>query len=146
MKCRIAGLALSLAGLAACANPNTLRRPGTSYTLYSDEVKGPSRDRCAKLRAGDDAKTRCEEFKQEAVRYLRGLNVSDQVCVEGGFGEEPTASCKARGGIVDAGAENFLIEIRDPTLDSTWKGHHQKTVMFDHAALVDIYLRDRGFE
>ena len=76
----------------------------------------------------------------------RSLSVGDTVCMENTLGEEMTAECKARGVIVDGDAHGFLIEFRDPSTTSKWKDEQGKRVYFENGALIDIYLRERGYE
>jgi hypothetical protein len=108
------------------------------------KVLAPTVDRCT--RAKDPERKTCEQFKQDAHKYLSGLNVNDNLCIEGGVGDEPGATCKARGQIIDGNNQGFLVKIHDPTPGSHWQGLSDHNVWFDNEALVDQYLADRGFE
>jgi len=114
--------------------------------MDSSSIKAPKKDRCESYKSAATTYSQCEQFKTEAVEYLRKLSTSDTVCLEEGFGEEPGPNCKARGTIVDGDERGYLIRLNDPTSDSKWKDYQDKRVYFENGALVDIYLRERGYE
>lgn len=134
------GLGAALA-LSACTHGRVLERPDKVPV-----VAAPAHDRCEQFLGARSLFLQCAEAKQQAVDYIHKLNTGDAVCVEGGFGEEPREGCKARGFIVDADGQGFAVELRDARLDSRWKDQNQKTVYFENGALVDLYLRERGYE
>lgn len=112
----------------------------------AQSVDAPEKDRCESYASAKTTYTQCQQFKTAAVEYLRHLSTGDTVCMENTFGEEMTDACKARGVIVDGDPRGFLIEFRDPSTASKWKDYQQKRVYFENGALIDIYLRERGYE
>jgi len=72
--------------------------------------------------------------------------VSDNVCLEGGFGEEPGPACKARGQITDGNTTGFLFTVHEPAAGSHWQSYGDRKVWVDNDALVDQYLVDRGYQ
>ncbi|MBS2032039.1 MAG: hypothetical protein JST54_29340 [Deltaproteobacteria bacterium] len=112
----------------------------------STSVKAPKQDRCEAYKSAATTYSQCQQFKSDAVTYLRKLSPNDSVCLEEGFGEEPGPTCKARGTIVDADEHGMLIRVNDPMLQSKWKDYQDKRVYFENGALIDLYLRERGYE
>lgn len=136
---------IGVLALAACSHAES-GIPSRADEIAIDEVRAPLHDRCEKLRAAADLYRSCQTERQNAVEYLRKLNTGDSICLENGFGEEPRAGCKARGAVMDADARGFLIEVRDPAFDSAWHKDQGRRIYFENGALVDIYLRERGYE
>lgn len=107
-------------------------------------IPGPERDRCQKLGKGA-ARGRCDEAKYLAEIYVRKLAVGDQVCLEGGFGEQPTGACLARAAVIDTGSNALLVEVRDAKPDSRWAKREIEGYWMEETALVDLYLAEAGY-
>jgi hypothetical protein len=107
-------------------------------------IPAPAVDRCAATK-GSGAGKRCAEAKYLAEIYVRKLDVGTDVCLEGGFGDEPTGACLARGGVSDTRPDQVLIEIRGAKPDSRWFKKEQNQYWFEEGALVDLYLADHGY-
>jgi hypothetical protein len=137
---RIRGALLVLAMSTACHEGANTVRP---QDAASEKVMGPKIDRCAVVTGAD--RDKCNQMKAEARKYISGLNVNDNFCVEGGFGEEPGPECKARGQIIDGDTEGFLVKIHDPVAGSHWQGYADKNIWIANEALIDQYVVDRGF-
>ena len=88
---------------------------------------------------------RCDEAKYLAEIYVRKLDVGTDVCLEGGFGDEPGGACLARGGVVDTRTNEVLLEVRGAKPDSRWFKKEQNQYWFEEGALVDLYLADHGY-
>jgi hypothetical protein len=131
-------------GVTGC----TTTHPGAMYARVDDRrvVAAPKVDRCEAFKGAATTFAQCQDFKQQAVNYLHKLSTGDAMCVENGFGEEPREGCKARAFIIDADNHGFTTEIRYPALDSKWKDANQQKIYFENGALVDLYLRERGYE
>ncbi len=109
-------------------------------------VAAPTRDRCAKFAKGSAELSGCEQLKQTAMEWTRHLNSGDEICLDNYFGEEPGGKCKARGVLVDSGSEGFTIEVRDAQVESRWINYNQRKVWFATGAMIDQYLKERGYE
>ena len=107
-------------------------------------IKAPLKYRCAALGQSGAAK-RCEEAKYLGEIYVRKLDVRTDVCLEGGFGDEPTGSCLARAHVADSRPNEVLLEVRGAKPDSRWFHKEQNQYWFEEGALVDLYLADHGY-
>ena len=87
----------------------------------------------------------CEEARYLSQLYVRRLSTSDQVCLEGGFGEPPAASCMCRASVGDVGTDKVLLEIRDARPESRWFKSVGAELWFEEGALVDLYLAEHGY-
>jgi hypothetical protein len=108
-------------------------------------VGAPAADRCAKYTKPAEGGP-CRQMKETAFEWTRHLNVGDQLCMEAPFGDDISHGCKARGAIVDSGADFYVIEIRDAHTDSVWFKYNERRVRYATGALVDQYLKERGYE
>ena len=109
-------------------------------------INAPTSDRCAKYKRGTAEASGCLEMRQTATEWTRHLNVGDEFCMDTVFGDEVNRNCKARGVLTDAGGDGFIIEIRDARTDSTWYAYNQRRIWYATSALVDSYLKERGYE
>ena len=139
--------------LAACAAPLLGCRSHEHTGPYmhqmdfnAENVAAPAKDRCESYAAAKTTYQQCQGFKTTVVEYLRKITTGDTICLEDGFGEEPGPNCKARGVLMDADSHGFLVEFRDPSTASKWKDYQGKRVYFENGALIDIYLREHGYE
>lgn len=141
---RTLALTVAACALAGC----TTTSGGAMYARHDTTriVAAPKLDRCDAFKGARTTFTQCQEFKQQAIDYIHKLNTGDAICVENGMGEEPREGCKARAYIIDADNHGFTTEIRYPTLDSKWKDANQQRVYFENGALIDLFLRERGYE
>lgn len=110
----------------------------------AEAIHGPPVDRCTHAPVAE--RDRCDQMKADARKYIAGLNVNDNVCLEGGFGDDPGPSCKARGRIADGNNQGFLFTVYDPASGSHWQSYADRKVWVDNEALVDQYLVDRGYQ
>jgi hypothetical protein len=138
------GLGFSLLGATGCFEGQRKffgidRQPALT-------IQGPSKDRCQKLPKGTTTRDTCDQQRQAANDYIRKINAGDVVCLENGFGDDPTSECKARAFILDSAKEGYSIEVREAKIESSWYQYSGRTVYFTFGALVDLYLKERGYE
>jgi len=138
--------ALLALALAACIHDDreTRDRSNDPFGGAAPEVKAPRFDRCVPHQK-TSLKGACEDAKFLAQTYARGLSVGDEVCLEGGFGDNPGGACLARAAVVDTGTDRALLEIREARPESRWFKKVQYQVWFEEGALVDLYLAERGY-
>ena len=105
----------------------------------------PKEQRCAKYKAGGAPAANCAESKYLAEIYVRRLASGDEICLEGGFGDEPTGACLSRAAIVDTATNRVLVEIRQSKPESKWFSHEQSQFWFEEGALVDLYIAEHGY-
>ena len=136
------GVALS----SGCVHDTRTQRDRGAAGLVenTETIHAPLKDRCGALGATGAGK-RCEEAKYLGAIYVRKLDVGTDVCLEGGFGDEPTGACLSRAQVADSRPGEVLLEVRGAKPDSRWfhKDHNQ--YWFEEAALVDLYLADHGY-
>ncbi len=145
---RRAALALALAGaLSGCVTEARASRVrGASGFLENvAEYEAPAQSRCARFSRGSRAGEACEEARYLAEVYVRKLSPGDDVCLEGGFGDPPAASCRARGMVADVATNRILLEVRQARPDSRWFQKESNQFWFQEGALVDLYLVDHGY-
>lgn len=139
--------ALGLVAMTACAGHGHAGMWADMSDHDIETVAAPPHTRCEALRAAPTTFTQCQRAVAEVTAYLRHLSTGDEVCLEGGFGDDRVGDrCKARGHVLDADPHGFLIQIRDPSLDSRWASAQGRRIYFENGALVDLYLRERGYE
>lgn len=139
--------ALGLSALTACAGHGHAGMWSDMSDHDIETVAAPPHNRCEALHNAPTTFAQCQRAVSEVTEYLRHLNTGDEVCLEGGFGDDRVGDhCKARGHVLDADAHGFLIQVRDPSLDSRWKNAQGHKLYFENGALVDLYLRERGYE
>lgn len=137
---------LSAMVLGGCLHDERPQRDRGAAGLVENTqtIAAPLKDRCA-AKVGSGAGKRCDEAKYLGEIYVRKLDVGTDVCLEGGFGDEPTGACLARGGVSDTRTNEVLIEIRGAKPDSRWFKKEQNQYWFEEGALVDLYLADHGY-
>lgn len=62
------------------------------------------------------------------------------MCLEGGFGDRPLASCLARASVADTDTNRILLEVRNAQPGSKWFNKEANQFWFEEGALVDLYL------
>jgi hypothetical protein len=130
---------------SSCLHDTSVQRERSGgYGDQAPEIKAPLQDRCVG-HGKSSVRSHCDEAKYLAQLYARRLAPGDGVCLEGGFGDEPTGSCMARAAVVDTDTNRALIEIRDARPESRWFKKVQYQVWFEEGALVDLYLAERGY-
>jgi hypothetical protein len=107
-------------------------------------IRAPAQDRCVALGKAS-VRSGCDDALYLASEYTRRLSVGDEVCLEGGFGEEPGAACKARAAVIDTGPDRVKVEVRSAKPDSRWFKSEMRHAWYEEGALVDLYLADRGY-
>jgi hypothetical protein len=143
---RIAALLFLPLLLAGCFRDTreSRERGGMMFGSEAQEIRAPLRDRCDSH--GKSAmRGPCEEAKYLAQLYARKLSVGDEVCLEGGFGDNPGGACLARAAVVDTATNRALLEVRDARPESRWFKRVQNEVWFEEGALVDLYLAEHGY-
>ncbi len=144
----IVTVVLTLCAAVACTpaatTPSVRDRGAGTFFSGAPEIRGPEVDRCERYR-----KTTRDQFCQDA-KYLgqswaRSLSPGDEVCLEGGVGEEVGASCSARASVADVGTNRVLIEIRSARPDSRFVDDVQKQAWYAEDALVDLFLAEQGW-
>ena len=142
---RLTALALCVTTLGCIKDNRPQRDRGAAGIMENTEIiRGPAKHRCSGLGKGGAGK-RCEEAKYLAEIYVRKLDVGTDVCLEGGFGDEPGGACLARASVADARPGEVLLEVRGAKPDSRWFHKEQNQFWFEEAALVDLYLADHGY-
>lgn len=137
-------LLLALAGCVRDARPAQERGASGSFS-QAGEIHGPPIDRCQKAVETGGGKPGCRDARYLAQMYVRGLGTTDEVCLEGGFGQADPPSCIARAFVADAGRGRLLLEIRAAQPQSRWYKHVPQQLWFAEDALVDLYLAERGY-
>lgn len=144
---RTALAALAVFSLApACITDNrTPRDRGTGIFENTQTIEGPTQVRCDKYAKGSKLRGPCDDARYLADTYVRRLSSGDDVCLEGGFGEEANRGCLTRATVMDTAPAKVLLEINEAKPHSRWfsKEHHQ--YWFEERALVDLYLSERGY-
>lgn len=132
--------------MAGCLSDNRASRDRGAAGLFenTETVHAPLQSRCKKLGSGAAGK-RCDEAKYLAEIYVRKLSSGDQVCLDGGFGDEPGGACRARASVQDVAPQGLLLELRNPKPDSKWFNKDANQIWFEEGALVDLYLQDHGY-
>lgn len=145
---RIAAVLILFFGAAACTPSSTTRnvRDRGAGNLFAGvpEVRGPLADRCEQYRQTTRDQF-CRDAKYLGQAWARNLSPGDEVCLEGGVGEEVSGSCAARASVADVGTNRVLIEIRSARPDSKFVNDVQKQAWYEEGALVDLYLAEQGW-
>ena len=129
-----------------CADTRASRdRGATGFFENVPLYPAPAVGRCDKFKKGGAAFAACDEAKYLAQIYVRRMSTGDEVCLEGGFGEKPSAACLARAAVVDTATERNLLEVRETKPDSKWFKKEQNQFWFEEGALVDLYLAEHGY-
>jgi hypothetical protein len=137
---------LLLGGLG-CSSIETRPDPRDEDPLFGSNVpvfKAPPADRC-KVLGKSSPRPGCEDARYLGTEYTRRLAVGDEVCIEGGYGEEPGSACKARAAVIDTGTNRVKLEIRGAKPDSRWFNAEMRHAWYEEGALVDLYLSERGY-
>ncbi|MBE2253487.1 MAG: hypothetical protein IAE78_28425 [Myxococcus sp.] len=137
-----------LTTLAASCLTDTRASRDRGATGLFDNVPvypAPEVSRCAKFKKGGSAAAACDEAKYLAELYVRRLSSGDEVCLEGGFGDRPLASCLARASVADTDTNRLLLEVRNAQPSSKWFNKESNQFWFEEGALVDLYLADHGY-
>ncbi|MDP1823496.1 MAG: hypothetical protein Q8L48_09645 [Archangium sp.] len=134
---------VALVVLSGCIS--TRDRGGADWSSRAATYKTPEVLRCAKFKPGGGPAAACAEAKYLGEVYVRKLATGDEVCLEGGFGDEPTSACQARATIVDTATNKLLVEIRKVRPESKWFSHEQTQFWFEEGALVDLYVAEHGY-
>lgn len=140
----VSGLMLSVLG---CSRIETRPNPQDEDTLFGSSVpyvKAPQVDRCSSHKKSA-AGASCEDARYLGTEYTRRLAVGDEVCLEGGYGDDVGPSCKARAAVVDTGPNGVKLEIRSAKPDSRWFNSEMRHAWYEEGALVDLYLAERGY-
>jgi len=133
--------------VSGCTGTGAFRPdPNNDDPLYGviPVVKAPLKSRC-EAQGSSAARASCEDALYLATEYTRRLSVGDEVCMEGGYGEEPGAACKARAAIIDTSPNQVKLEVRGPKPDSRWFNVEMRHAWYEEGALVDLYLSERGY-
>lgn len=142
----LALLAVATASTGCVRDDRVARDQGgaTPFERGAHTVAAPPQNRCTK-HGTSSIRGPCDEATYLAQTYVRRLAVGDDVCLEGGFGDEPGAACQARAAVVDVGTNTVLMEIRKAQPGSRWYDHVMSQVWYEEGALVDLYLSERGY-
>ena len=133
-------LGVVLSGCIATRDRGAADWSGRAATYKTPEVL-----RCAKFKVGGAPAAQCAEAKYLGEVYVRKLATGDEVCLEGGFGDEPTSACQARAAVVDTATDRVLLEVRKVRPESKWFKHEQSQFWFEEGALVDLYVAEHGY-
>ncbi len=146
MKTTLAAVVAALAMTACVTDSRAPRdRGATGFFENVPVYPAPTASRCAKFSAGSSSGAACNEAKYLGEIYVRRLSVGDEVCLGGGFGDRPTASCGARASVADTAPNRLLLEVREARPDSQWFNREQHQFWFEEGALLDLYLADHGY-
>ncbi len=135
---------LALAGCVRDTRPSQERGASGGFS-QAQEIQGPKVDRCQQGAEAGSSKPGCRDAKYLAQVYVRGLGTTDEVCLEGGFGQEDPPSCLARAFVADAAMGKLLLEIRSAQPQSRWYNQIQHQLWFTENALIDLYLAECGY-
>lgn len=137
-------VALVLSGCSAIGpfRPN----PNDEDPLYATipVIKAPEKNRCV-THGKSSVRASCDEALYLGTEYTRRLSVGDEVCLEGGYGEEVGSACKARAAIIDTAPNQVKLEVRGAKPDSRWFNAEMRHAWYEEGALVDLYLSERGY-
>ncbi|WP_309888159.1 hypothetical protein [Archangium sp.] len=140
-----AGLLLVLAG---CGTSKEAFRPNPNdedpLVGSIPVVRAPRVDRCAQ-HGKSSVRGPCDEARYLATEYTRRLSVGDEVCLEGGYGDEPGEACLARAAVIDTAPNQVKLEVRTARPDSRWFNAEMRHAWYEEGALVDLYLAERGY-
>lgn len=146
MAARLAAAVLLVFCVGGCRATADRERGATGLWDNAATVRGPAETRCARFKATSNAGKACADALYLAELYVKKLSVGDQVCLEGGFGEpEGRSPCTVRASIEDTSQQGVMLEIRDVAPGSKWKGKGAHQFWYDEAALIDLYLAERGY-
>lgn len=120
-------------------------RGASDWTQKAQLYKAPLEQRCAKFKPGGVPASQCSESKYLGEIYVRRLSSADEVCLEGGFGDQPTGACLARATVVDTATNRILLEVREAKPESKWFQQEQHQYWFEEGALVDLYIAEHGY-
>ncbi len=140
----VSGWMLAMVG---CSRIETRPDPQDEDTLFGSNVpliKAPKSDRCVS-HGKSSLRSSCDDARYLGTEYTRRLSVGDEVCIEGGYGDDPGPACKARAAVVDTGPNGVKLEIRGAKPDSRWFRSEMRHAWYEEGALVDLYLADRGY-
>lgn len=138
------GLVLALAG---CSSIETRPNPQDEDVLFGSNVPvypAPKVNRCA-AHAKSSLRGPCEDALYLGTAYTRRLSVGDEVCIDGGYGEEVGPACKARAAVIDTGTNKVKLEVRGTKPDSRWFNSEMRHAWYEEGALVDLYLAEQGY-
>jgi hypothetical protein len=140
-----AGLLLVLAG---CGTSKESFRPNPNdedpLVGSIPVVRAPRVDRCTQ-HGKSSMRNQCDEARYLATEYTRRLSVGDEVCLEGGYGDEPGEACLARAAVIDTAPNQVKLEVRTARPDSRWFNEEMRHAWYEEGALVDLYLVERGY-
>lgn len=128
------------AGLVGCAS----LWPGLTGHSSRQAVKAPAVDRCAHW-AEPLAQRGCARFRDRARDYLDRLQVGDAICLDPILQEETGAGCRARARIDDQDNHALRFILLDVARGSSWAPEANAHLWYETDALVDLYLKERGF-
>jgi hypothetical protein len=139
------GLLVTLAGCAT-GNGAFQPNPNNEDPLVGGVplIKAPPKNRCSSL-GKSGARPGCDEALYLGTLYTRRLSVADEVCLEGGYGDEVGPACRARATVIDTGPDKVKLEIRNAKPDSRWFNSEGRHAWYEEGALVDLYLAERGY-
>jgi hypothetical protein len=139
------GLLLMLAG---CGTSKEAFRPNPNdddpLVGAVPVVRSPRIDRCVQ-HGGSSVRGNCDEARYLGSEYTRRLSVGDEVCLEGGYGDEPGPTCLARAVVIDTAPNQIKLEVRSAKPDSRWYNAEMRHAWYEEGALVDLYLAERGY-
>jgi hypothetical protein len=141
---RVGALLLCVASACITDNRASRDRGGAGFFENVPTVAAPPKERCDQYGKGA-ARGRCDEARYLAEVYVKKLAAGDQVCLEGGFGEEPGGACLARASIADTAVGKVLIELRQAKPNSRWASKESNQYWFEEGALIDLYLAENGY-
>jgi hypothetical protein len=107
-------------------------------------VRAPLKDRCEQ-HGHSSVRAPCDEARYLATEYTRRLSVGDEVCLEGGYGDEPGQVCLARAAVIDTAPNQVKLEVRSTKPDSRWFRSEMRHAWYEEGALVDLYLAEQGY-
>lgn len=139
------GLLLAMAGCST-GHGAFQRNPNDEDPLVGGVplIRAPEQNRCVRL-GESGVRPGCDDALYLGTLYTRRLAVPDDVCLEGGFGEEVGPACKARATVIDTGPNRVKLEIRNAKPDSRWFNAEGRSAWYEEGALVDLYLAERGY-
>ncbi len=128
-------LALLLAATAGCA--------AIAPEARQNAVEGPILDRCTG-QTDPLVKAGCLRARDKALGTLTAINRDESLCLDPILSQD-LDNCRARAEVDEADSRGVKLRFVDVQPSSSWAPSAHTVRWYDNAALVDIYLTERGF-
>lgn len=106
-------------------------------------VRGPDADRCA-AQPDQLVHAGCVRARDKAQEALGALNRGDNLCLEPILNPD-LDNCRARASVDEQDVRGIKLRFIDVQPGSSWAPYANAVRWFDNTALIDLYLKERGF-